>query len=123
MSELNADFLDLPPCFADAEVRRMVVGGYAVAVHGHPRATKDLDLWVEPTVQNAERVVAALQAFGAPLGGMTATGFATPGLGFMMGVPPRRIDAGLSFAEAWQRRVEVMSSAASGHRSSASTIC
>ena len=88
----------------------MVVGGYAVGVHGHPRATKDLDIWVEPSQDNAERVMAALVAFVAPLGDLSVEDLATPGTGFMMGRPPSRIDiitkiAGLDFHPAWSRRI------------------
>jgi hypothetical protein len=86
------------------------VGGYAVGVHGHPRATKDLDVWVEASPENAARVMAALRAFVAPIGGLTEEDFATPGTGFMMGRPPSRIDiltqiAGLEFGAAWSRRI------------------
>jgi hypothetical protein len=60
---LNDDFLDLLIALSDAEARFLVVGAYAVGVHGHPRATKDLDVWVEPSIENAKRVMAALEAF------------------------------------------------------------
>ncbi|HVH99103.1 MAG TPA: hypothetical protein VM869_10345 [Enhygromyxa sp.] len=107
---MNNDFLDLLIELSAANARFMVVGGYAVGVHGHPRATKDLDIWVEPTLDNATRVIAALAAFRAPIGDLTAEDLATPGIGFMMGVPPSRIDiltaiAGLEFGTAWSRRV------------------
>jgi hypothetical protein len=107
---VNDDFLDLLIELSAAKVRFMVIGGYAVGVHGHPRATKDLDVWVEPTLDNAKRVIAALRAFKAPLGDLTAEDLATPGIGFMMGRPPSRIDiltkiAGLEFHGSWSRRV------------------
>lgn len=81
-----------------------------MAAHGHARATKDLDVWVEPTADNAARVMAALANFGAPLAGLVERDLATPHYGFMMGAPPRRVDVltavdGLDFAESWQRRV------------------
>ena len=66
---MNEDFLDLISALNAAEVRYLVVGAYAVGVHGHPRATKDLDVWVEASPDNAERVLQALRDFGAPLGG------------------------------------------------------
>jgi hypothetical protein len=107
---MNQDFLDLLGALSDAEVRFLVVGGYAVGVHGHPRATKDLDVWVEASPENAARLMAALRAFVAPIGGLTEADFATPGTGFMMGRPPSRIDiltqiAGLEFGPAWSRRI------------------
>jgi hypothetical protein len=109
---MNDDFLDLLSALNAASVRYLVVGAYAVGVHGHPRATKDLDVWVEATADNASRVMAALRAFGAPLGDLAEPDLAVPGMGFKMGVPPRRIDilttvSGLAFEPAWQRRVEV----------------
>lgn len=107
---MHPDFQDLLRDFASAEVRFMVVGGYAVGVHGHPRATKDLDLWVEASVENAPRVIAALTSFGAPLMGLTERDFWTPEKGLIIGVPPVRIDvitsiAGIAFDAAWPRRV------------------
>jgi hypothetical protein len=96
--------------FADAEVRFLVVGAYALALHAKPGATSDLDLWVEPTRENAERVFSALKRFGAPLAELTEADFTTPELVFQIGVPPRRIDiltelTGLSFSEAWNDRM------------------
>lgn len=82
---MNQDFLDLLGVLSDAEVRFLIIDGYAVGVHGHPRATKDLDVWVEASPENAARVMAALRAFVAPIGGLTEADFATPGTGFMMG--------------------------------------
>jgi hypothetical protein len=64
---LPDDFRDLLVSLADAGARFMVVGGYAVAFHGHIRATKDLDVYVDPTPNNAPRVERALATFGAPL--------------------------------------------------------
>ncbi len=63
---MNPDFLDLLRSLLAAEARFMVIGAYAVGVHGRPRATKDLDVWVEPSVENAPKVIAALRDFGAP---------------------------------------------------------
>lgn len=104
------DFLDLLTALSDAEVRFMVVGAYAVGVHGRPRATKDLDIWVEASPENAQRVLNALREFGAPLGDLTAADLEKPGTGFKMGIPPRRIDiltqvSGIEFAQAWPSRI------------------
>lgn len=103
---MNPDFLDLLCEFSAANVRFVVVGAYAVGVHGHPRATKDLDVWVDASPDNAPRVMQALQAFGAPLHGLVEADFNQPGVGVQIGVPPGRIDiltqiSGVSFDEAW----------------------
>ncbi|MFO0674381.1 MAG: hypothetical protein U0235_33025 [Polyangiaceae bacterium] len=89
----------------------MVIGAYAVGIHGRPRATKDLDVWVEATRENAPRVMEALRQFGAPLGDLSSEDLEQVGTGFKMGIPPRRIDIltqieGLAFAEAWPNRIE-----------------
>jgi hypothetical protein len=108
---VNEDFLDLLSSFVRADVRFLVVGGYAVAIHGHPRATKDLDLWIESSAANAKRVIRALREFGAPLGSLTAEDLSKPGKGFKMGLPPRRVDllteiSGVRFDEAWDNHIE-----------------
>lgn len=108
---MNEDFLDLFSALSAAEARFLVVGAYAVGVHGRPRATKDLDVWIEVSEDNARRVLAALREFGAPTGDLTERDLATPGTGFKMGEPPRRIDIltqieGVAFADAWPRRIE-----------------
>jgi hypothetical protein len=106
---MNQDFLDLLRAFIDRKVRFLIVGAYALAVHGRPRATGDLDVWVDPTPDNAARVVEALEQFGAPLGQVTADDFSRPGIVFQMGLPPVRIDVlteltGLTFDNAWPGR-------------------
>src|SRR3989442_15778819 len=103
---MNQDFIDLLRAFADADVRFLVVDAYALALHGRPRATGDLDLWVEPTADNASRVMRALAAFGALLSGVTEGDFARPGVTYQIGVPPGRIDiltelTALTFSDAW----------------------
>ena len=92
--KLPADFRDVLVCLTDAEVEFMVIGGYAVAHHGHVRATKDIDVLVRPTQENAARVMRALETFGAPLSSLEihATDFATPGKVIQLGMPPLRID-------------------------------
>jgi len=107
---MNQDFVDLLRAFIAHDVRFLIVGAYALAVHGRPRATGDLDVWVDPTAENAPRVLAALGEFGAPLTSVSVTDFSQPGVVFQMGLPPRRIDvltelSGLTFAEAWPGRL------------------
>ena len=106
---VNPDFRDLFAALNDAGAKYLLVGGYAVAFHGQPRFTKDLDIWVEASVENASRVFAALKTFGAPLENLTPTDLAQPELIFQIGVPPNRIDVltsidGVTFAEAWDAR-------------------
>ncbi|MBI1337781.1 MAG: hypothetical protein GC164_12575 [Phycisphaera sp.] len=93
-------------------VEFLVVGGYAVGVHDRPRATGDLDIWVRPTPDNANRLWQALVEFGAPLTGVRENDFARMGLVYQMGCEPQRIDvltslAAVGFDEAWPQRVEV----------------
>ena len=107
---MNPDFLDLLRAFNAANVRFLVVGAYALALHGRPRATGDLDLWIEASRDNATRVMSALAAFGAPLSEVSADDFAREGVVYQIGVPPGRIDiltelTGLTFAEAWPGRL------------------
>jgi len=107
---MNQDFVDLLRAFLAAEVRFLVVGAYALALHGRPRATGDLDLWVDATPQNAARVMRALAAFGAPLTEISADDFTREGVTYQIGIPPGRIDiltelTGLTFAEAWPDRL------------------
>ena len=68
---VNPDFRDLFAALNAAGAEYLLVGGYAVAVHAQPRFTKDIDVFVRPSAENAARVLAALQAFGAPLGDLT----------------------------------------------------
>ena len=103
------DLRDLLQAFIDHEVRFLVVGGYALAVHGHPRATGDLDVWVECSQANADRAYEALRAFDAPLDDLTVADLTTPGTVFQIGLPPVRIDiltriTGVEFAPAWADR-------------------
>lgn len=76
---MNQDFLNLLSAFNAAEVRYLVVGAYAVGVHGHPRATKDLDVWVEASPSNARKIMTALEAFGAPIDNLDSSDFEKPG--------------------------------------------
>ena len=72
---MNQDFLDLLRAFIDHNVRFLIVGAYALAVHGRPRATGDLDVWVDATPENAAKVMSALEQFGAPTGPGERGGF------------------------------------------------
>jgi hypothetical protein len=107
---MNPDFVDLLRAFVAADVRFLIVGAYALALHGRPRATGDLDVWVEANPDNAARVMQALASFGAPLSDVSADDFSRPGVTYQIGVAPGRIDiltelTELSFAEAWPGRM------------------
>ncbi|HUI27684.1 MAG TPA: nucleotidyltransferase [Candidatus Kryptonia bacterium] len=109
--DLAKDFRDLLQAFIDHEVRYLVVGAYALAILGRPRATGDLDVWIDPTAENARRAYDALTAFGAPLHDLRVEDLSTPGVVFQIGLPPLRIDiltqlTGLEFDRAWGRRTE-----------------
>ncbi len=107
MIELPEDFRDLLIELADNGAEFVLVGGHAVAFHGHPRATKDMDVLIRADSSNAERVYRALAAFGAPLQSfdVQAKDFATYDGILQIGLPPRRVDIlnradGISFEEA-----------------------
>ena len=106
----NQDYKDLFVELNAHGVDFMVVGAHALAVHGHVRATKDMDVWVRPASDNARRLIAALSSFGAPTTSVSADDFAVPGITFQIGIEPVRIDIitaidGLEFAFAWPNRV------------------
>lgn len=109
---IGDDWFDLLTDFRQAGVRFLVVGAHAMAVHGFPRATQDLDIWIDPTVENATHAVEALARFGAPIGalGITIEDLSTPGLVVQLGLPPNRVDlltaiSGVdNFDAAWRDR-------------------
>ncbi|WP_437812401.1 nucleotidyltransferase [Sorangium sp. So ce1078] len=101
----NRDFRDLFAELNAAGAEYLVVGAHALAAHGHVRATKDLDVWVRCSADNA-----ALCAFGAPVAALSLEELGTPGIVFQIGVEPVRVDIltsidGVSFDDAWQARV------------------
>ena len=103
---LNEDYKELLRIFSENKVKYLVVGAYAMAAAGYPRATGDLDLWVEADANNSRNVYTALALFGAPTSGIMETTFAQEGLVFQIGVAPRRIDIltkidGIAFTEAF----------------------
>jgi hypothetical protein len=109
---LNPDFRDILSTFIEQSVEFLVVGGYAMAAHRIPRATKDLDLWVRPSKENALHILSALDKFGAPRHGLTAADLETAGTIYQVGVPPNRIDIitavdGVDFESAWKNRAEI----------------
>ncbi len=110
--ELNPDFKDMLSALNDADVDYMVVGAYAVAAYGFPRATGDLDIWIRADSKTAPKVFRAITVFGAPLSDLTLEDFASPSIVFQIGVPPGRIDlltsiSGVSFDDAWPRHIRI----------------
>jgi hypothetical protein len=113
------DFKELLQSFHAHRVKYLIVGGYAVSFHAQPRVTKDLDLFIQASGENARAVYAALASFGAPLEGITGEDFADPAKFIRFGRAPVAIDIlssidGVNFDEAWSRRVEGVIDEATG---------
>jgi hypothetical protein len=109
---LNRDFRNFLCAFFDERVEFLIVGAYALAAHGLVRATGDIDIWIRPSLVNAERTLAALVSFGVPTGQLTESDFVAPATVVQVGVPPVQIElitslSGVGFDEAWPDRVEV----------------
>jgi hypothetical protein len=109
---MNPDFVEMLSGLSAAGAEFLVVGAHALAAHGLPRATGDLDIWVRADNENAPRVLEALRRFGAPLFNLTLEDLTKPGTVFQIGTAPARIDiltglSGISFEEAWPRRTTV----------------
>ncbi len=109
---LNKDYKEMLQCLSDEGVKFLIVGAYALAVHGFPRATKDIDFFVWANPENAANLLRALDRFGAPLGDLSVTDFTSDETVFQIGAGPRRIDIltridGVKFEEAYARRLTV----------------
>ena len=109
---LNQDFQEIVELFVAHEVEFLIVGGYALAAHGHPRYTKNLDVWVWLGPENAQRILAAIEEFGFGDLGLTAADFQEPDVMVQLGREPQRIDiltyaSGLQFSAAYKNRVLV----------------
>jgi len=107
---MNSDFRDLLRLFDRHEVRYLIVGGYAAMHYSQPRFTKDLDLWLEPSPENASRVMLAFHEFGMPLIDVTPEDFAQESFQYMVGRAPVLFDfltslPELRFATCWNSRV------------------
>lgn len=110
--DLNQDFYEFFTSLINHDVRFLVVGGYAMAAHGHPRFTKDLEVWVWMDPANGAAVVAALDEFGFGSLGLTVADFNEPDTVVQLGYPPKRIDvlttpSGVTFDECWPDRLMV----------------
>ena len=109
---LNPDFKDILSCLKDERVEFIIVGAYALAAHGFPRATGDIDIWVRNNSENAQKIMRALVAFGAPVSQLSEEDFTAPDVIVQLGVEPCRIDLltgidGVRFDEAWQNKVSI----------------
>jgi len=109
---LNLDFKEMLSCLKDEEVDFIIVGAYALAAHGFPRATGDIDIWVRNSFENAQKIMRALVKFGAPTSYLSEEDFAAPDVIVQLGVEPCRIDLltgidGVGFDEAWENRVSI----------------
>jgi hypothetical protein len=109
---LNQDFKEFIQLLNNNQVKYLVIGGYAVAVHGHPRYTKDIDIWVEMSSENAQKLMTTLTEFGFGSLGLTAEDFQIPDQIIQLGYPPNRIDLittpdGIDFATCYQTKIEV----------------
>jgi len=109
---LSQDFREFIELLNSNEVRYLIVGGYAVAVHGYPRYTKDLDVWIYADSENVEKLISALKQFGFGSLGLTPDDFLTPDQVIQLGYPPNRIDLltslkGVEFKNAYESRDQI----------------
>ena len=107
---LNEDYRDILLALNAEQVDFILIGAYALAAHGYPRATMDIDIWVMPSPENAEAVIRALKRFGSPLHGLKFEDLQSNDTVFQIGVAPRRIDlltgaTGLDFSAASKNAV------------------
>ena len=109
---LNQDFKEFIQSLNDNQVRYLVIGGYAVALHGYPRYTKDIDIWIEMSPVNAANMVKALEQFGFGSLGLQTSDFLDPDQIIQLGYPPNRIDLmttppGVEFESCYASRIEI----------------
>ena len=106
---MNRNFTDMLSALSAEGAEYLVIGAHALSVHGYPRATGDINIWLRRSKANARRVMRALVAFGAPLRDLSLKDLATPDIVYRIGIPPQRIDiltsiAGVEFDQAWPDR-------------------
>jgi len=110
MVMLNSDYREILQIFLEEHVKFIIVGAYALGVHGMPRATGDIDIFVRADAENSRKIYQALIRFGAPVSDLTPLDFTAEGIIFQIGVVPRRVDIitsidGISFDEAYEDKV------------------
>ena len=89
---LNKDYRDILQLLNEEKAEYLLIGAYALAAHGYPRATMDIDIWIKPSIENTKAVITALERFGAPLNDLTEKDLQEGNLIFQIGVAPQRID-------------------------------
>jgi predicted nucleotidyltransferase len=109
---ISKDFKEFLELLNKNKVKYLVVGGYAIAFHGYPRYTKDIDLWILMEKSNAESILKALDEFGFSGIGITVEDLNTPETVIQLGYPPNRIDlmtevSGLTFEECYDKKIEI----------------
>lgn len=109
---LNQDYRDILSCLNEENVDYLVVGAFALAAHGYPRSTGDLDIWVLNSESNAAKLFKALAKFGAPIGDLSVQQFTSPDIVLQIGVEPCRVDIltgidGLTYSDAIKNKVEI----------------
>jgi len=109
---LNEDYKEMLQILLKNEARFLIVGAYAMGAYGYPRATGDIDIWVEGSPENSEKIYKSLSEFGSPLSELSRDTFCEKGIIFQIGVVPRRIDIitcidGVEFPQAYQNKQEV----------------
>jgi predicted nucleotidyltransferase len=107
---LNEDYKEMLQALQDEDVKFILIGAYALAALGYPRASMDIDIWIMPSPENAQAVIRSLARFGAPLDDIQKSDFETEGTVFQIGVEPRRIDIlttidGLGFDDAYSQSI------------------
>lgn len=109
---LNEDYKEMLQILLNNKVKFLIVGAYAMGIHGYPRATGDFDIWVKASIDNSEKIYRSLVEFGAPLSDISEKTFSEKGIIFQIGVAPRRIDIitcidGVNFKDAYRARINV----------------
>ncbi len=109
---LNKDYKEMLQSLLDNEVKFLIVGAYAMGAYGYPRATGDLDIWVDASSENSHKIYKSLSQFGSPLSDINKETFTEKGIVFQVGIAPRRIDIltqidGVSFKEAYEAKEEI----------------
>ena len=109
---LNEDYKEMLQILLEEKVKFIVVGAYALSAHGYPRATGDIDIWIEPTSDNSKKLMRSLTRFGAPLFDVNEEDFTKEGIIFQIGVAPRRIDIitaidGVEFLSAYAHKLGI----------------
>ena len=112
MQKLNPDFRDALLAFNASGADYLIVGAFAMAAHGQARTTGDIDFWVRPTLENAQRVWNALAEYGMPMDTCSVEELLNPSIVFQFGQPPGRVDVmtsidGVTFDQAWAARVQL----------------